>query len=168
MVGSCDTTPASVMEFDAADETTRVFRRLCIVDSNRDNEAQRRFFLPSLSLSANPNTDLKVGNDASVISVCANSTVSVNLLAHSEIHFDIDWLHIHGDKTLDTDVYASGHADSRTEVPASVNSTNILDAFSCCTCTCPIACNSVKIIDLFLHCKDTLERFESRPRKYDY
>jgi hypothetical protein len=62
----------------------------------------------SYSLSANPNADLKVGHDASAMSVCANSTVSVDLHAHSEIHFDIDWLHVHDDKTWDKDVYASG------------------------------------------------------------
>jgi hypothetical protein len=33
---------------------------------------------------------------------------SVDLHAHSEMHFDIDWLHIHDNKTWDKDVYASG------------------------------------------------------------
>ena len=60
------------------------------------------------SLTANPSADLKVGNDASVRSVCANSTVSVDVHAHSELHFDVDWLHVHDDKTFDKDVYASG------------------------------------------------------------
>jgi len=62
----------------------------------------------SYSLTANPSADLKVGNDASVRSVCANSTVSVDVHAHSELHFDVDWLHVHDDKTFDKDVYASG------------------------------------------------------------
>ena len=62
----------------------------------------------SYSLTANPSADLKVGNDASVRAVCANSTVSVDLHAHSEIHFDVDWLHVHDDKTWDKDVYTSG------------------------------------------------------------
>ena len=41
----------------------------------------------------------------------ANSTVSLNLHSHSELHFDVDWLHIHDDKTWDKDVYSSGDVD---------------------------------------------------------
>ena len=60
------------------------------------------------SLTANPNADLKVAGDALARSVCANSTVSLNLHAHSELHFDVDWLHVHDDKTWDKDIYTSG------------------------------------------------------------
>ncbi len=42
---------------------------------------------------------------------CANSTVSLNLHSHSELHFDVDWLHIHDDKTWDKDIYSSGDVD---------------------------------------------------------
>ncbi len=64
-----------------------------------------------LSMTATPVADLKVAGDLSTKSVCANSTVSLNLHSHSELHFDVDWLHIHDDKTWDKDVYFSGNVD---------------------------------------------------------
>jgi hypothetical protein len=63
------------------------------------------------SMTATPVADLKVAGDLSTKSVCANSTVSLNLHSHSELHFDVDWLHIHDDKTWDKDVYSSGDVD---------------------------------------------------------
>jgi hypothetical protein len=54
-------------------------------------------------------SDLKVAGDLSTKSVCANSTVSLNVHSHSELHFDVDWLHIHDDKTWDKDIYSSGN-----------------------------------------------------------
>jgi hypothetical protein len=60
------------------------------------------------SMTATPIADLKVAGDVSTKTVCANSTVSLNLHSHSELHFDVDWLHIHDDKTWDKDVYSSG------------------------------------------------------------
>ena len=56
-------------------------------------------------------SDLKVAGDLSTKSVCANSTVSLNVHSHSELHFDVDWLHIHDDKTWDKDIYSSGNVD---------------------------------------------------------
>lgn len=63
------------------------------------------------SMTATPIADLKVAGDLSTRTVCANSTVSLNLHSHSELHFDVDWLHIHDDKTWDKDVYSSGDVD---------------------------------------------------------
>jgi hypothetical protein len=60
------------------------------------------------SLTANPSAELKVAGDAHARSVCANSTVSLNVHAHSQLHFDVDWLHVHDDKTWDKDIYSSG------------------------------------------------------------
>jgi hypothetical protein len=60
------------------------------------------------SMTATPNADLKVAGDLATKSVCANSTVSLDLHSHSELHFDVDWLHIHDDKTWDKDIYSSG------------------------------------------------------------
>jgi len=63
------------------------------------------------SMTATPLADLKVAGDLSTKTVCANSTVSLNLHSHSELHFDVDWLHIHDDKTWDKDIYSSGNVD---------------------------------------------------------
>jgi len=63
------------------------------------------------SMTATPIADLKVAGDLGTKSVCANSTVSLNLHSHSELHFDVDWLHIHDDKTWDKDIYSSGNVD---------------------------------------------------------
>jgi hypothetical protein len=63
------------------------------------------------SMTATPIADLKVAGDLSTKTVCANSTVSLNLHSHSELHFDVDWLHIHDDKTWDKDIYSSGDVD---------------------------------------------------------
>ena len=63
------------------------------------------------SMTATPIADLKVAGDLGTKSVCANSTVSLNLHSHSELHFDVDWLHIHDDKTWDKDIYSSGSVD---------------------------------------------------------
>jgi len=63
------------------------------------------------TMTATPIADLKVAGDLSTKSVCANSTVSLNVHSHSELHFDVDWLHIHDDKTWDKDIYSSGNVD---------------------------------------------------------
>jgi hypothetical protein len=63
------------------------------------------------SMTAIPNADLKVAGDLGTKTVCANSTVSLDLHSHSELHFDVDWLHIHDDKTWDKDIYSSGNVD---------------------------------------------------------
>ena len=63
------------------------------------------------SMTATPLADLKVAGDLGAKTVCANSTVSLNVHSHSELHFDVDWLHIHDDKTWDKDIYSSGDVD---------------------------------------------------------
>jgi hypothetical protein len=60
------------------------------------------------SMTASPVVDLKVAGDLGTRTVCANSTVSLNLHSHSELHLDVDWLHIHDDKIWDKDIYSSG------------------------------------------------------------
>jgi len=66
-------------------------------------------FAPSISLHANqlftytvaltPNLHMEVQGDASTRQLCETTSYDVALTSEAELHLNIDWLHVHDDKT---------------------------------------------------------------------